>query len=123
VQGEVIGPGIQANPLGLTKTRIVVFGYGTFDADRPSSATTRRVPMGQWPAWARVLAPPSYPVTLPTTVAEAIAQVERLDSLVSPGRGVEGIVWTQRDGIGLPGLGGRAVWKSISAHYLLKHGG
>jgi RNA ligase (TIGR02306 family) len=123
VQAEVVGPGIQANPLGLTSTRLVVFGVGMFDADAPALATTSRLPRDAWPSWALAIAAPTYHVPLPVTIEEAIAQTERLDSLVSPGRAAEGIVWTHRDGAGLAGLGGRAVWKSISARYLIKHGG
>lgn len=122
-QGEVAGPGVQGNPLKLDARRLVLFGHGTFDAAAPARTTTRTLGHDQWPAWARDLAAPTYEMTVPDTIAEAITQVEKLTSLLAPRRGAEGIVWTRRDGIGLAELDGRAVWKSISARYLTKHGG
>ncbi len=123
VQGEVAGPGAQGNPLGLDEPRLVVFGFGTFEADAPALGTTVRTPLSAWPSWVTALAAPTYDLAVPPTVREAIDQVESLTSLLAPGRSAEGVVWTHLDGVVLPGLGGRAVWKSISARYLAKHGG
>lgn len=123
VQGEVAGVGVQGNPLKLANLRLVTFGFGTFDAENPSIVTTTRTPMDAWPDWVAALAAPRYDIALPATVDEAIAQVENLKSLLGPGRDAEGIVWTRVDGKRIAGLGGRPVWKSISARYLTKHGG
>ena len=123
VQGEVTGPGVQGNPLGLDGLRVVVFGFGTFDAANPSIRTTARTPSAAWPDWVRELSAPSYGVPLPATIREAVAQVESLTSLIAPGRAAEGVVWTHAGGVSLAGLGHRPVWKSISARYLTKHGG
>lgn len=123
LQAEVAGIGVQGNPLQLPVTRLVAFGLGTFDAAAPAIATTARTPRHQWPGWAAQIAAPVCDLELPATITEAIDQVERLKSLVSPGRDAEGVVWTHADGTAIPGLDGRAVWKSISARYLTKHGG
>ena len=123
VQGEVVGPSVQANPLALTAARLVVFGFGTFDPDNPARSTTTRAPRDQWPTWALALAAPLHDMHLPPTIAQTVAITEKLTSLVTPGRPAEGIVWTHRGGQGLDGLDGRAVFKSLSARYLLKHGG
>ncbi len=123
VQGEVAGLGVQGNPLALTSVRLVAFGFGTFDAQRPSITTTTRTPLDDWPGWVVELGAPRYDLTLPATVPEAIAQVETLKSLFAPARDAEGIVWTHAGGASLAGLGGRPVWKTISARYLTKHSG
>lgn len=123
MQGEIAGASVQGNPLKLDAVRVVAFGFGTFDPDSPSIVTTSRTPMEMWPDWIASLAAPVYDFALPVTVREAIDQVETLKSLLSPGRDAEGVVWTHIDGSGVPGLGNRAVWKSISARYLTKHGG
>ena len=120
VQGEVVGPGVQANPLKLTSQRIVLFGFGTFDAAAPSIKSTSRTPMAQWPDWVRELAAPVYDFTLPESVHEAIDQAEKLRSIVNPAVAAEGIVWTRADAIGLPELENRPVFKSINAAYLAK---
>jgi RNA ligase (TIGR02306 family) len=122
VQGEVAGPGIQKNPLALTKVRVFVFGFGTFDAEAPARSTTSRTPRDAWPLWAAEKAVPVYQgMQLPPSIDETIAQTESVKSIQTPGRGAEGVVWTHRDGVGISGLDGRAVFKSLSAKYLLKH--
>lgn len=121
LQGEIAGESVQGNPLQLDGLRVVVFGFGTFDPAEPSSATTARTPRAAWPDWVTRLSVPSYDFALPSTVREAIAQVETLKSLLVPGKDAEGVVWTRTDGEGIPGLRDRAVWKSISARYLTKH--
>jgi hypothetical protein len=119
VQGELVGPGIQANPLSLSEQRLVVFGFGTFiEGDRASFV---RAPFEYWPHWVKKMAVKSYDFTLPDTIQGAVDQVEKLISLLSPGKDAEGVVWTHAYGIGHSGLENRAVFKSISAKYLLKH--
>ncbi len=114
---------MQGNPLKLEVLRVVVFGFGTFDAASPSIIATARAWMDAWPDWATELGAPVYDFGLPATIREAIEQVETLKSLLVPGRDAEGVVWTDLDGTNLAGLGDRPVWKSISARYLTKHGG
>lgn len=119
IQGEVAGPGTHQNPLALPAARLFIFGIGTSDG---TAAGTEPAPVGKWPSWAAELRPGVYAMDLPATIAETISQVESLKSLSAPGRLAEGVVWTQRDGQAVPGLGDRAVFKSLSAKYLLKHG-
>ncbi len=123
VQGEIAGANVQGNPLKLDALRVVTFGFGTFDAESPSIVTTSRTPIDAWPDWVAALCAPTYDFALPATVRETIDQVESLKSILAPGRDAEGVVWTRADGLGLAGLNDRAVWKSISARYLTKHGG
>ncbi len=123
LQGEVAGPGVQGNPLKLDTVRVVAFGFGTFEVERPSIDTTSRTPLDAWPSWVAELRAPIHGFALPAAIGEAIEQVETLKSLLAPGRDAEGIVWTHADGSSLSGLGDRPVWKSISARYLTKHGG
>jgi RNA ligase (TIGR02306 family) len=121
LQGEVIGPGVQANPLQLKNQRIAVFGFGEFDAERPSKASTVRFERSNWPAWAQETAVPIYPdLKLPETVAETISQADGIRSQLNPKVGAEGIVWTHAHAVS-PEFLGRPVFKSISAKYLLKH--
>jgi RNA ligase (TIGR02306 family) len=115
LQAEVAGPGLQHNPLGLDSLRLFVFGFGTTDF-----ISAKRLPTHQW-RWAKDFAAPIVPhMVLPDTIEETIVQVEKFKSTVT-GKDGEGVVWTHRDGIGLPGLDGRHVWKALSARYLLKH--
>jgi len=83
VQGEVVGPSVQANPLALTANRLVVFGFGTFDPEEPARSTTTRTPRVQWPPWALDSAAPLYDMALPATIAETIAATEKVMSLAA----------------------------------------
>ena len=123
VQGEVVGPAVQGNPLRLDKLQLVTFGFGTYDPATPSIVTTMRAPMGDWPDWVEQQSAPVYDLALPATIAEAVAQVETVKSLLAPSRDAEGVVWTHAMGASVAGLEDRAVWKSISARYLTKNGG
>jgi len=111
VQCEVFGEDIQKNPLRVNGVRIGVFNF-----------LMNGVPFGRlyWPEPAFVLAVPELDLVLPSTVDEALAQVERLDSLVTPGRPAEGVVWHQTHGHGLDVLNGRSTFKVISNRYLTK---
>lgn len=118
LQGEVAGPSVQNNPLKLGTQRVFLFGFGTTDGQTRESFV--RLPRDSWPAWAKEVAAPVYSFELPETIDEAISQVEKLESIVAPGKKAEGVVWTRRSGKGLFELSDRAVWKSISAAYLAK---
>ena len=118
VQCELVGPGIQANPLGLFDVRPVVF-----DVWRDRRVVRRR-------DWAEVigqaeqLAAPVRDLPFPATPEEAIAQVDKLRTVVGrPERQAEGVVWHNATGVTLPELGNRSTWKAINNSYLLKHGG
>lgn len=113
-QGEIFGPGIQGNPLNVKEVQFRVF---TMQADG------KDVPRGFWPDegegfFAKPV--PIHKLPYPTSIEEALAQVENLKSLINPERPVEGVVWrnwyrTQFSN------GARASWKAISQRYLLKH--
>jgi hypothetical protein len=116
VQGEVYGEGIQANPLRMRGQHFALF--------------TVRVGAGElardaWPAWAREFSVPVRPdLAFPASVAQALADVDALDSAVAPGRAAEGVVWRARDvaAVGLPdGTMTRASFKVVANRYLLKH--
>lgn len=122
VQGEVVGARVRGNPLGLSDVRYYIFGVIVDEG-----AGSVMLPRAEWPA---VLAARSVPVLdlpLPATVADALAQAERLSSALNPEVPAEGIVWrladtrTQRR-IDVAGLGEvEATWKVLSRRYLLLH--
>lgn len=118
VQCELVGPGIQGNPLGLSDVRPVIFDVWR---DR------KVVPRGQWPdviADAVKWAAPILDLSMPATPEEAVAQVDKLKTVVgAAGRQAEGVVWHNAIGQALPELGDRSTWKAINNAYLLKHGG
>lgn len=111
VQCEMFGEGIQGNPLRVKGVRVAVFTF-----------LMGEVPFGRglWPVQALEMAVPEMGITLPSSVDEAVDQVERLDSLVSPGRPAEGVVWHQTNGLPLDVLDGRTTFKVISNRYLAK---
>jgi RNA ligase (TIGR02306 family) len=113
VQAEIFGEAVQSNPLKIRGRRIAVFNIAQQRVNLARS---------QWPAWALEQAVPELPLSLPATVAEAIAQADGVKSLVSPGQLAEGIVWQARDGFSFPELEGRHQFKVISNKWLLKHG-
>lgn len=113
IQAEVYGPGIQGNPLKVAHQRMAIFNVWR------NGQLLRRE---QWPTWVlNSMAVPVYDnLVLPSTIEEAIEQADRLDSLVTPGRKPEGVVWHEADGVGFTELDGRACFKVISNRYLLK---
>ena len=114
VQCEVYGEGIQKNPLGVKGVRVGIFA---FLVGREPVARDR------WPGEALAHAVPVLDLILPGSAEEAVAQAEHIDSVVSPGRAAEGMVWHQADGRALAELGHRATFKVVSNRYLLKHDG
>lgn len=111
VQGEVVGPGIQGNPLKLEEPTIFIFDVWR---DR------KVVPFLQWPTWAKEWTVPTYTdLSLPPTIEEAVAQVNGLKSRVNPNVQAEGVVWHSIEGIALPKLG-RTTFKVINNRYLLE---
>lgn len=115
IQCEIVGPGVQSDPLRLGKVRVVVFDV----------IGSKRWPLarGHWPAALLALAAPVYDLPMPATPDEAIAQVDGLKSRINPQRLAEGVVWHHSAGYPLPELGYRSTWKAISNRYLLKNEG
>ena len=59
-----------------------------------------------------------YDLPFPTTVDEALAQVDGLKSLVNPDVQAEGIVWWNTEGKAFEELGFRPNFKAINNSYL-----
>lgn len=113
IQGELFGAGIQGNPLQVKEARFAAF---TVIVDG------KELPRNEWPGFVTDVAVPVYDFTYPETLDEALAQVETLKSLVSPGRAAEGVVWRAPEAA-LVKVGDRyerASWKAISRKYLMK---
>lgn len=117
VQAELVGPGIQANRLGLVDVRPVVF-----DVWRNQQV----VPRNRWSeviGEAARFAAPVLDLPFPATPEEAVAQADKLKTALGhPGRQAEGVVWHNKSGRALPELGDRSTWKAINNSYLVKHG-
>lgn len=110
VQGEVAGPGIQKNRLALKEVSLFVF--------RVLDDAGRDVPRILWPEELQLWAAPIYEdLVLPESIEEAVAQVNGIKSLVTPGRLTEGVVWWDRNGKEFNFLG-RPGFKAISNKYL-----
>lgn len=114
IQAEIVGEGIQKNPLRIKGHRVLVFSV--------LSGRTH-LPREQWPAALIDLAVPVYDLPFPASPDEALAQVDGIKSLVAPERLAEGVVWHQADGRTLPELGYRSTMKAINNTFLLKVGG
>ncbi len=110
VQGEIYGEGIQGNPLGVKGVRLAVFNYLDHGVPMPKP----------WPDEIAVLRVPHYPLELPETVEEAIAQADGIKSLVAPGRLAEGVVWHHAEGREFYYLGYRSCFKVLSNRLPLK---
>ncbi|MHB8264039.1 MAG: RNA ligase (ATP) [Acidimicrobiales bacterium] len=112
VQCELYGEGINKNPLKVKGRHIAVFHHL---ADREIT------PLHLWPEQVASHQVPIYPIELPVSLDDAIYQAEQAESLVSPSRIAEGIVWQQAEGHLLPVLGYRCIFKVVSNRYLLKY--
>ena len=111
VQGEIVGPGVQNNPLKLNETRLLIFDVWQ---DR------KVIPVEDWPEWAKPHAVPTYvDLQLPATQDDAVAQADKIKSLVNPAVQAEGIVWHTADGSEVPRLA-RSTWKAINNSYLAR---
>lgn len=109
IQGEIYGEGIQSNPLKVKGHNLIVFyynGYGDND----------------YRAWLEIsMSVPQYEdLVLPSTVDQAVEQVDGLKSLVNPDVQAEGVVWWNRNDVIYPELGDRSNFKAINNKFLLK---
>ena len=59
-------------------------------------------------------------LVLPSTVDQAVEQVDGLKSLVNPDVQAEGVVWWNRNDVIYPELGDRSNFKAINNKFLLK---
>jgi RNA ligase (TIGR02306 family) len=116
VQGEIVGPGVQKNPLGL-KT-VALFAFNVYDLEAAGY-------LGHDAARA-VLADLGIPAVETVETGEAFAYTQddllRLAEGKYPGTSNEreGIVIRPRGEAYSPALGGRLSFKAISNRYLLK---
>jgi RNA ligase (TIGR02306 family) len=116
VQGEIVGPGIQKNPLGLKE--VSLFAFSVFDI-----AAARFVDHDEARAFLNVAGIPAV-----TVVEEGEAFAHTQESLLALAEGHypdttnerEGIVVRSRRETFSPTLGGRLSFKAISNRYLLK---
>lgn len=116
LQGETYGEGIQGNPLKLRGQHFAAFTL---------RVNGRELPRDEWPEWVTAIAVPERPeLTFPSTVEQALADVDGLRSVVGKDRAAEGVVWRARDTATVPLADGsvvRASFKVISNKYLLKN--
>ena len=115
LQAEIVGPGIQGNPLNFGSVTLVVFSY--LRGGVPQSRD-------QLEAYAsglsNVVPAPVYDMEFPASIEDAVAQVDGIKSLLTPGRLTEGVVWHTVRGNTVDALGGRSTFKVISNKYLSK---
>jgi RNA ligase (TIGR02306 family) len=112
VQGEIVGPGVQGNPLGLKENKFFIFHWNPNDW----------APYGSKEANALDFVPMIQHAVLPDTVAELITYADGIKSLISKDRLAEGVVlWNSDAGAAnINALEGRGCFKSISNKYLSK---
>ena len=114
VQGETYGEGIQGNPLRLRGHHFAAFTLW---------AAGREIPRGQWPSWLQDLSVPTRDFAFPSSLEQALEQVETLKSALAPERAAEGLVWRAADraDVTVDGRPVRASFKVVSNRYLLRH--
>ncbi len=118
VQGEVVGPGVQGNRLGLKETDLFVFNV--FDV-----TGARYLPHADARTWSEANGLPFVPVleegpSFAYTQDDLLAKAEGKYPGTSNER--EGIVIRALSGEPSPTLGGRLSFKAISNRFLLKGG-
>lgn len=111
IQGEIVGPNIQSNKLKLDRPQLRIFHTEGIDPESEFYKT--------------VIVPRLVPVLdydLPTTVAQAVDQVDGMKSVVNPKVLAEGVVWWNKNNETFPELDDRANFKAINNKFLLKNG-
>lgn len=111
IQGEIVGPNIQGNKLNLDNLQLFVFH--TEGIDKESTL------------YKDIVSPrevPKLDMELPTTVSQAIEQVDGMKSTVNPKVLAEGVVWWNRKGEVFTETGMRPNFKAINNKFLLKNG-
>lgn len=114
LQGELVGPNIQKNPLNLSELQFFVFSYqlGINPDDPLNDDFLQFVEQHQVPV---------LDLVFPATVEEAVAQADGLKSTLNPKANAEGIVWWNRKHTRYTVLGDRPNFKVINNKFLLKH--
>lgn len=111
IKGEIYGEGIQRNPLKIKGQRLGIF--------ESTNSLGESIPLTSELEKLRVK---EYDFTLPKTMAEALAQVDGLKSLINQDRQAEGVVWWNKQRTFYKETGNRPNFKAINNKYLLKHG-
>lgn len=112
IQGEIFGEGIQKNPLRLRGRRLAVFSASAIQEGTPTPL--------EFLQWVDENGAPRVNLELPRTVAEAVAQVDGLKSLITPDAQAEGVVWWNANGTHFDETGGRPNFKAINNVFLAK---
>ena len=106
IKGEIVGEGIQKNPLKIQGKKLLIFEWESPNRDLPKELEDLKVK--------------EYDLPFPKTVEEAVAQVYGLKSLVNPNVQAEGIVWWNKEKELFEELDFRPNFKAINNKYLLK---
>lgn len=115
IQAELAGPGIQGNPLHLSKVRPFVFSY----LRNKKYNGFHHFPEPLWKLKVPLFFLDRQRLS-EYTIPELIEEINGMESLVSPDRLEEGVVFHTLRGDIVPFLG-RNTFKVISNKYLLKH--
>lgn len=109
IQAEIYGEGIQGNKLKAKGINMAVFhteGIGVDDGDIYAFVQSKSVPKLSY--------------ELPSTVEEAVEQVNGMRSLINPDVLAEGVVWWNKNGESFTECGDRPNFKAINNKFLLK---
>ena len=112
IQGEIVGPGIQGNPLDLDERRLYIFSYHVDESARSETDLAN---------FCEDFMVPRIDLEFPGTVKEAIDQVDGMMSTINPKAISEGVVWWDKYGIHHEELNDRPNFKAINNQFLLKH--
>lgn len=115
LQGEIFGEGIQGNPLKIRGRRLAIFSTGVMPG--------REVDALDWVTFAEWVMKNQAPILdlkLPTTIDEAIEQVNGLKSTINPQSQAEGVVWWNKNMKSFDETGDRPNFKSINNAFLAK---
>lgn len=109
IQAEIYGEGIQGNKLKVDGINMAVFHTEGINADD-----------GDIYAFVQAKSVPKLGYTLPSTVEEAVEQVNGMKSLINPNVLAEGVVWWNKNGDTFSECGDRPNFKAINNKFLLK---
>lgn len=106
IKGEIVGEGIQNNPLKIQGKRLLIFEWISPYRGLPKELEDIKVK--------------EYDLPFPETVEEAVTQAYGLKSLLNPNVQAEGIVWWNNEEELFEELDFRPNFKAINNKYLLK---
>lgn len=106
IKGEIVGEGIQKNPLKIQGKKLLIFEWISPYRELPKELEELKVK--------------EYDLPFPETVEEAVAQAYGLKSLLNPNVQAESIVWWNKEHELFEELSFRPNFKAINNKYLLK---